>query len=374
MQRTPALTLLASAIAVLLAACTTSTPAPVVDRTARPVAGAPTPPRPAAVSAPAPVQPGMTVGSQFYVVQKGDTLYGVARANNLDPNTLATWNSLPPGSGLRDGQVLRLTPPLGSAPAVTAPGTTVTAAPTAGAIQGQPLPAAASTAPAPAAGAAPPLTVTPVEAPLKRDPKAQRAPYSDAALAAMQRGEGTTPSAVVPNGAPSPATPASAPAPVATGGPTPAPGVPTAAAPANAPAVAAPTVDLDVKTGGGAERDGITWSWPVTGRVTSKFNDKAPMKGIDIVASASAPVLAAATGKVIYVGKEPRGYGQMIVVSHAKETVSVYFHADKVQVKEQQRVLLGQKLAEVASGGDNKMHFEVRRQGRPIDPVTLMPK
>jgi lipoprotein NlpD len=64
----------------------------------------------------------------------------------------------------------------------------------------------------------------------------------------------------------------------------------------------------------------------------------------------------------------------MIVVSHAKETVSVYFHADKVQVKEQQRVLLGQKLAEVASGGDNKMHFEVRRQGRPIDPVTLMPK
>ena len=104
---------------------------------------------------PAPVQPGMTVGSQFYVVQKGDTLYGVARANNLDPNTLATWNSLPPGSGLRDGQVLRLTPPLGSAPAVTAPGTTVTAAPTAGAIQGQPLPAAASTAPAPAAGAAP---------------------------------------------------------------------------------------------------------------------------------------------------------------------------------------------------------------------------
>lgn len=374
MQRTPALTLLGSAIAVLLAACTTSTPAPVVDRTARPVAGAPTPPRPAAVSAPAPVQPGMTVGSQFYVVQKGDTLYGVARANNLDPNTLATWNSLPPGSGLRDGQVLRLTPPLGSAPAVTAPGTTVTAAPTAGAIQGQPLPAAASTAPAPAAGAAPPLTVTPVEAPLKRDPKAQRAPYSDAALAAMQRGEGTTPSAVVPNGTPSPATPASAPAPVATGGPTPAPGVPTAAAPANAPAVAAPTVDLDVKTGGGAERDGITWSWPVTGRVTSKFNDKAPMKGIDIVASASAPVLAAATGKVIYVGKEPRGYGQMIVVSHAKETVSVYFHADKVQVKEQQRVLLGQKLAEVASGGDNKMHFEVRRQGRPIDPVTLMPK
>ena len=98
------------------------------------------------------------------------------------------------------------------------------------------------------------------------------------------------------------------------------------------------------------------------------------MKGIDILAGTSAPVLAAATGKVIYVGKEPRGYGQMIVVSHAKETVSVYFHADKVQVKEQQRVLLGQKLAEVAGGGNNKLHFEVRRQGRPLDPITLMPR
>ena len=379
MQRTPALTLLASAIAVLLAACTTSTPAPVVDRTARPVTSAPPPPRPVPAVAPAPAQPspGATAGSQFYVVQKGDTLYGVARANNIDPNTLAAWNSLPQGGGLRDGQVLRLTPPLGSAPAVTAPGTTVTAAPAAGAIQGQPLPAGAA---APAT-APPPLTVTPVEAPLKRDPKAQRVPYSDAALAAMQRGEGPAPNPTVTSsgaGAPPvPPPPAVAPAPVATGGPTPAPGVTPAlpAAPATAAAAATPTaVDLEVKPGSGVERDGITWSWPVSGRVTSKFSDKAPMKGIDILAGTSAPVLAAATGKVIYVGKEPRGYGQMIVVSHAKETVSVYFHADKVQVKEQQRVLLGQKLAEVAGGGDNKLHFEVRRQGRPLDPITLMPR
>ena len=351
MQRTPALTLLASAIAVLLAACTTSTPAPVVDRTARPVTSAPPPPRPVPAVAPAPAQPspGATAGSQFYVVQKGDTLYGVARANNIDPNTLAAWNSLPQGGGLRDGQVLRLTPPLGSAPAVTAPGTTVTAAPAAGAIQGQPLPAGAA---APAT-APPPLTVTPVEAPLKRDPKAQRVPYSDAALAAMQRGEGPAPNpTVTSSGAGAPPVPP-----------------PPAVAPATPTAV-----DLEVKPGSGVERDGITWSWPVSGRVTSKFSDKAPMKGIDILAGTSAPVLAAATGKVIYVGKEPRGYGQMIVVSHAKETVSVYFHADKVQVKEQQRVLLGQKLAEVAGGGNNKLHFEVRRQGRPLDPITLMPR
>jgi lipoprotein NlpD len=79
-------------------------------------------------------------------------------------------------------------------------------------------------------------------------------------------------------------------------------------------------------------------------------------------------------GKVIHVGKEPRGYGQMIVISHAKETVSVYFHVDKVLVKEQQRVLLGQRLAEVSDSAGNKMHFEVRRLGRPVDPLTLMPR
>jgi lipoprotein NlpD len=97
------------------------------------------------------------------------------------------------------------------------------------------------------------------------------------------------------------------------------------------------------------------------------------MKGVDLAAKPGTPVVAAASGKVIYVGKEPRGYGQMIVVSHAKETVSVYFHTDRVQVREQQRVTLGQKIAEVSDGAGNKMHFEVRRQGRPIDPLTLMP-
>ena len=97
------------------------------------------------------------------------------------------------------------------------------------------------------------------------------------------------------------------------------------------------------------------------------------MKGIDISANIGTPVVAAAAGKVIYVGKEPRGFGQMVVVSHAKETVSVYFHTEKVLVKEQQRVTLGQRLAEVGETSGSKMHFEVRKQGRPVDPIALMP-
>ena len=359
MQSRNFLLVLSALTLAVTAACTTRTPAPVVDRSVSPV------PPPVVVTPVNPVNPvnpslpGNTAGSQFHVVQRGETLYGIARINNLDVNALSAWNNIIAGQTLRDGQVLRLAPPLGSAPAITSPGTVVTAIPATGAIQGQPLPAGTPLSPTSAAGA-PSLTpiVTPVEAPLKREPKSQRLPYSDAALANLQRGDAPVsvlpePRAVAPSPAASAPTPAAVPAP---------------------PAAPISAVDTDIKPGSGVDRDGIAWTWPTSGKVSSKFNDKAPMKGIDINANAGTAVVAAATGKVIYVGKEPRGYGQMIVVNHAKETVSVYFHTDKVQVKEQQRVLLGQKLAEVADGAGNKMHFEVRRQGRPLDPVSLMPK
>ena len=345
------------------AACTTSIPAPVVDRNVRPVAPpAVTPVAPPVVVTPIdPNLPGNTAGSQFHVVQRGETLYGIARSNNIDVSTLSAWNNIVAGQTLRDGQVLRLAPPLGSAPAITSPGTIVTAIPATGAIQGQPLPAGT---PLPPAAAGPSLTPlpTPIEAPLKREPKSQRLPYSDAALATLQRGDGPAPATLEPR-----AVAASVAASSATSGGT---GI-------NAPitpAVAASIGEIDVKPGSGTERDGIAWTWPTSGKIASKFSEKAPMKGIDIAANAGTAVVAAATGKVIYVGKEPRGYGQMIVLNHAKETVSVYFHTDKVLVKEQQRVLLGQKLAEVADSAGNKMHFEVRRQGRPLDPVSLMPR
>jgi len=359
MQRLPTSMLLAATLAVVLTACSTTTPAPVVDRTARPAPVAP-PARPAPAPTPA-ATPTVTPGSQFYVVQKGDTLFGVARAHRVEPAVLAGWNGLAAGAGLREGQVLRVVPPLGSAPAVTAPGTTVSAAPATGAIQGQPLPPGAS-APSATPSPAPSLTpVTVIEAPLKREPKAQRLPYSEAALASLQRGE-TTPGVPAATPQASAATPAAtAPAPTAT---------PTTT---TTPPAAVGGVDLEVKPGNGVDRDGVTWSWPAAGRVVSKFNDKAAIKGIDIAVAAGTAIVAAATGKVIYVGKEVRGSGQMIVVSHGKGVVSVYFPVDRVQVKEEQRVLLGQKLADGVSGSDARLHFEVRRQGQPVDPVSLMP-
>ena len=374
--RSSSLTVRATAVAALtlttlLVGCTTNVPAPVVDRaaTSRPPISVLPDPRsmPPANGSAQPInpnQPGNTPGSQFHVVQRGETLYGIARNNGVDVATLTALNSISANVPLREGQVLRLpapagnvvsvTPITGSASVVGSSGTTVTAIPPNGVIQGQPLP-----------GGMPPAlvgvpAVVPLEAPLKRDPKSQRLPYSDGAFAIMQRGDasiGTPLPAGTPSSDARSLPPDTAPTPVA-----------------SAPTVAVVPIDVEIKPGSGVDRDGITWTWPTSGKVASKFSDKAPMKGIDIAASTGTSVVAAATGKVIYVGKEPRGYGQMIVLNHAKETVSVYFHTDKVLVKEQQRVLLGQKLAEVADTAGNKMHFEIRRQGRPLDPISLMPR
>lgn len=365
MQSRTVLLILSALTLAVTTACTTSVPAPVVDRNSRPVTSQPEvrPLPPVAAASVGPPPAGSTTGSQFYVVQRGETLYGIARSNGVDVTALMQWNNMASGTALREGQVLRLSPPLGAAAATTGAGTTITTLPSSGLIQGQPLPGGSSL---PATGAPnaslSPITgpaVTPVEAPLKRDPKSQRLPYTDAALANLQRGDAAAvtgaaePRTVAPSGSVASPTPAVAPA---------------------AASASTSSIDIEIKPGSGVERDGIAWTWPTSGKVSSKFNDKAPMKGIDISANAGTSVVAAASGKVIYVGKEPRGYGQMIVVNHAKETVSVYFHTDKVQVKEQQRVLLGQKLAEVADGASNKMHFEVRRQGKPLDPVALMPR
>jgi lipoprotein NlpD len=196
--------------------------------------------------------------------------------------------------------------------------------------------------------------------------------YTDSALTQMQRSESPV---VGPAGA-NVAVPGTSATPVVAGRTSAESASGATAAPVTT-AASTGTVALanepEIKPGNGVDRDGVNWTWPTTGRLASKWNDRAAMKGVDIAAKSGTPVVAAAAGKVIYVGKEPRGYGQMIVVSHPKETVTVYFHTDKVLVKEQQRVTLGQRMAEVSDTSGNKIHFEVRKQGRPLDPLVLMP-
>ena len=139
-MQTPKL-LLATAVLAIVSGCTTSVPAPVQDRSARPT----TQPQPQVVPvgpvtvAPInPALPGNTAGSKFHVVQRGETLYGIARSNGVDINALATWNSIVPSQPLREGQVLRLQSPTDVAtspsgmPPSGAPSATLTPIPAAG--------------------------------------------------------------------------------------------------------------------------------------------------------------------------------------------------------------------------------------------------
>ena len=97
--------------------------------------------------------------------------------------------------------------------------------------------------------------------------------------------------------------------------------------------------------------------------------------GISIAGSAGDPVNAAADGKVIFSGPGPRGYGNLLIVKHDGDTLTVYAHNRALLVKDGQSVKRGQKIAEVGDTGTDrtKLHFEVRKSGRPIDPQKLLP-
>ena len=116
------------------------------------------------------------------------------------------------------------------------------------------------------------------------------------------------------------------------------------------------------------------FDWPAKGRVIQGFAEPRSM-GISIAGSAGDPVNAAADGKVIFSGPGPRGYGNLLIVKHDGDTLTVYAHNRALLVKDGQSVKRGQKIAEVGDTGTDrtKLHFEVRKSGRPIDPQKLLP-
>lgn len=113
--------------------------------------------------------------------------------------------------------------------------------------------------------------------------------------------------------------------------------------------------------------------WPVKGKVLAPFTETS--KGMDIAGKKGAPVLAAASGRVVYSGVGLRGYGQLVIIKHNNTWLSAYAHNDKILVKEQQDVKKGQKIAEMGSTDSDQvmLHFEVRRQGKPVDPAKYLP-
>jgi lipoprotein NlpD len=117
------------------------------------------------------------------------------------------------------------------------------------------------------------------------------------------------------------------------------------------------------------------WAWPADGSILNQYSDSSS-KGLDIGGSKGAPVRAAATGRVVYQGSGLRGYGQLIIIKHSDEFLSAYAHNDRIHVKEGDVVKRGQKIADMGSTGTDrvKLHFEIRRQGTPIDPLKYLPK
>jgi lipoprotein NlpD len=138
---------------------------------------------------------------------------------------------------------------------------------------------------------------------------------------------------------------------------------PATTSPAAAPATAAATGD-----------DDLGWIWPGNGQVLAGF-DEVKNKGLDIGGASGDPVVAAAEGKVVYAGSGLRGYGNLVILKHNSTYLTAYAHNKALMVKEDQTVKKGQKIAEMGdSDADRvKLHFEVRRQGKPVDPAKYLP-
>jgi lipoprotein NlpD len=150
---------------------------------------------------------------------------------------------------------------------------------------------------------------------------------------------------------------ASASAPAATASPSPPP-TPSPIAP---PAAKDPEEDLG-------------WVWPAAGPVVTPFDDTRS-KGLAIAGRAGDPVLAAADGRVVYAGSGLRGYGNLVIIKHNNTFLSAYAHNQSLLVKEDQSVRRGQKIAEMGSSDADRvqLHFEIRRQGKPVDPARYLP-
>ncbi len=240
-----------------------------------------------------------------YLVQAGDTLYGIAFRHGLDYREVARLNRIPAPYTIYPGQRLRLA------------GGRVARAPS----------RAASTAPLSRPGASPvvssgPATVTPL------------------------------------------------PPETVSGGPAPAQIPVPATAARSTPVVvpSAPVVPATVSAGG--------WRWPTQGTLIGRFAPGDPKRqGIDIAGTAGQPVVAAADGVVVYSGAGLVGYGELIIVKHSDEWLSAYAHARKRLVAEGTAVRAGQTIAELGRTGTSRdmLHFEIRRNGKPVDPLTVLP-
>ncbi|MBW7831649.1 MAG: peptidoglycan DD-metalloendopeptidase family protein [Simplicispira suum] len=120
--------------------------------------------------------------------------------------------------------------------------------------------------------------------------------------------------------------------------------------------------------------DGTAFIWPASGSLLAGF-DEARNKGLDIAGKSGDAIVAAADGRVVYAGAGLRGYGNLIILKHSNVFLTAYAHNRALLVKEDQTVRRGQKIAEMGNTDSDrvKLHFEIRRQGKPVDPARYLP-
>jgi lipoprotein NlpD len=150
----------------------------------------------------------------------------------------------------------------------------------------------------------------------------------------------------------------------------------TASAPAPVPSPSAATTTPAVASAPvapAAAEDAISFQWPARGNLLSGF-DEAKNKGLDIGGKVGDPVMAAADGRVVYAGAGLRGYGNLIILKHNNTYLTAYAHNQTLLVKEDQVIKRGQKIAEMGNSDADqvKLHFEIRRQGKPVDPAKYL--
>ena len=307
--------------AFLLSACESNPPAPTIERA--PQASKPAPPasKPSAVK---------SAGAKdwrpdSYIVKKGDTLFSISLEFGYYYKEIAAANNITEPYPIKIGQKLNFV----SLNTKTAPadGKPVTVENDDGVVV-SPIKTDSAAAPT---GIKPLSAVTPV----LTEPRAVREPYS---LEALNR-----------------KTVLAKPAEIKPGDVKPTDTKPTDAKP--------------------VDDESITWAWPTQGKTIAGFNE-ANNKGIDIAGTLGQSINAASNGKVIYVGSDLRGYGKLVIIKHNKTFLSVYAHNSKIIAKEGQSVTAGQKIAEMGNTDTNtvNLHFEIRHQGKSVDPAKYLPQ
>jgi lipoprotein NlpD len=343
-------------IVATLAACseTSLNDAPIVDLSARASA------RAASAKPPAMAIPGSS-GEVLYTVQKGDTLFHLASNCRCTTQDLARWNGIDEHAPIFIGQQLRFQAAATGDQANPVTGATATsgAADTGGAASTE----AVATPIAPAGGSA--YETRTLEAPLAPLAPAPASTHGgDSVMAGSTAPAAVAAPAIAANGASSAAgANGDVATPSGVGSPPPVPVAPTTA----------PAIGASAAMPGPASAATAGWIWPVDGPVTGKF-DPLRGKGIEIAAPEDAPVVAVADGTVSYTGS-PRDYGNLIILKHGDELLSVYAHNKTLLVKEGATVRRGQTIATAGKSANvpSTLHFEVRRNHVAIDPLDVLP-